>query len=305
MKPETYLPVIKAALKEDAAARDITSIAVFGNGGGQRRGFLIAREALVISGLDVVRDVFRAVSRNTQFVTGYANGARVKKGERFAEIKGFASDLLRAERTALNFLQHLSGIATLTRRFVEKVKPYRSAILDTRKTLPGLRYLEKRAVVDGGGKNHRMNLSDQYLIKDNHIDACGGIREAIGRVKGAHKDQRPKTKDQRPFIEVEARNLVEVRQALEEGVDIIILDNMKIDQIRKAVKLVNNVHVGAYSYTPLLEVSGGVNLENVRKIAQTGVSRISIGALTHSAPAVDIAFEIEDVSKVDKSQMQM
>ncbi|MBI2340466.1 MAG: carboxylating nicotinate-nucleotide diphosphorylase [Deltaproteobacteria bacterium] len=282
--------LIRKALEEDAAARDITGIAVFGNGGGRARGFLVARQELVISGLDVARDVFLSVSKDTRVVTGYGNGAHVKKGERLAEAAGFVSDLLRAERTALNFLQHLSGIATLTSLFVEKVKPYRCSILDTRKTIPGLRFLEKRAVVDGGGKNHRMNLADQYLIKDNHIDACGGIREAIQRVKF----QIPNSKSQTgKLIEVEARNLVEVRQALEEGADIILLDNMKLPQIRKAVKLAHNSEIRAYGGTPLLEVSGGVNLKNVRKIAQTGVSRISIGALTHSAPAVDIAFDIE------------
>ena len=284
------LRLIKEALLEDQVTADMTSRAVFGNGeavpgggrGGQGRGFLVARQELVISGLDVARDVFYAVSKEIKFVTGYNNGASVKKGERIAEVTGFVSDLLKAERVALNFIQHLSGIATSTHRFVEQVRPYRCSILDTRKTTPGLRLLEKRAVVDGGGKNHRMNLADQYLIKDNHIDACGGIREAIRRVKSETRNPKPET---RKIIEVEARNLVEVRQALEEGVDIILLDNMKLDQIRKAVKLVKG--------ECLLEVSGGVNLKNVRKIAQTGVSRISIGALTHSAPAVDIAFDLE------------
>ncbi len=273
--------LIKIALKEDAASRDITSRTVFGKGGGVKSGFLIAKEPLILSGLDVARAVFLEVSNKTKFVSGYANGASVKKGERIAKISGLISDLLAAERVALNFLQHLSGIATLTRRFVEKIKPYRSSLLDTRKTTPGLRLLEKRAVVDGGGKNHRMNLAEHYLIKDNHIAACRNMREAIKRVKQICRGK----PGVRPLIEVEAHNLREVKVALQERVDIILLDNMSLFQIRKAVALAKGKSV--------LEVSGGVNLKNVRKIAQIGVSRISIGALTHSAPAVDISFEIE------------
>lgn len=276
MNQKEITRLIAQSLGEDGVKKDITSIAVFGNGGGHRIGYLIAKGPLVLSGMDVARQVFREVSPSTRFVGCYEDGAHVERNARIARVQGFVSDLLRAERVALNFLQYLSGVATLTYKFVQRVKPYRCRILDTRKTHPGLRMLEKKAVRDGGGTNHRMNLSDEYLIKDNHIAVCGGIREAIRRVK--------EVAGRRP-IEVEARHLREVKQALEERVDIILLDNMKLSQIRKAVKLAHG--------KCLLEVSGGVNLRNVRKIAQTGVSRISIGALTHSAPAVDISFKIE------------
>ncbi|MDO8520182.1 MAG: carboxylating nicotinate-nucleotide diphosphorylase [Deltaproteobacteria bacterium] len=267
--------LIRDALNEDRAKQDITSRAIFGRGGPRRTGFLLAKENLVLSGLDVARDVFTAVSRKTRVISGYSNGARVKKGERLARVEGNIADLLSAERVALNFLQHLSGVATLTRKFVEEIRPCRAAILDTRKTTPGLRGLEKRAVLHGGGKNHRMNLSDQFLIKDNHIEAAGGIRQAVRQVKKVVRGK---------LIEIEAKNLREVAAALDEGVDIILLDNMSLAQIKKAVKIVRG--------RCTLEVSGGVNLKNVRKIAKTGVDRISIGFLTHSAPAVDISFEI-------------
>lgn len=286
--------IIKEALLEDGADNDITSLAIFGNSKTVKVGYLTAKEALVVSGLDVARDVFHTVSKKIRFITGYANGAFVKKGERIAKVEGNISDLLRAERVALNFLQHLSGVATLTHQFVEEVKPYRCRILDTRKTTPGLRLLEKKAVKDGGGENHRMNLSDQFLIKDNHIAACGGVREAIRKVQIPPHPPLQKGGRGGFFIEIEARNLREVREAMEEGADIILLDNMKLPQIRKAIQITKNL-VGAYGPTPLLEVSGGVSLKNVRKIAQTGVARISIGALTHSAPAVDISFEIPNL----------
>ncbi len=269
--------LIESALKEDGADCDITSLAIFGKTKTPAIGYLLAKEQMILSGLDVARDVFHAVSRKIKFVSGYANGGLVESGERIAKVEGNISDLLRAERVALNFLQRLSGIATLTHQFVAAIKPYRCKILDTRKTTPGLRLLEKRAVHDGGGVNHRMSLSDQFLIKDNHIAACGGISEAIRKIKSGNRNEK--------LIEVEAKNLHEVCEALEEGVDILLLDNMSLSQIRKAVKLVRK--------RCLLEVSGGVNLKNVRKIAQTGVERISIGALTHSAPAVDISFEID------------
>lgn len=269
--------LIQAALKEDRVDRDVTSRAIFGKNGGRRVGYLTAKENLVLSGLDVAREVFMTVSKKTRVISGYSNGAQVKKGERLARVEGDIANLLAAERVALNFLQHLSGVATLTRQFVDTIKPRRAAILDTRKTTPGLRVLEKRAVLHGGGKNHRMNLSDQFLIKDNHIEAVGGIAKAIRLVGAGSKPART--------IEVEAKNLYEVADALKEGVDIILLDNMKLPQIKKAVKMAKG--------RCALEVSGGVNLKTVRKIAQTGVSRISIGALTHSAPAVDISFEIE------------
>ncbi len=281
--------LICQALDEDGASCDITSLAIFGKKSRLTHGFLVAKQNLVLSGIDVARDVFYHVSKKIRFVSGYSNGAQVKKGERLARVEGPIADLLRAERVALNFLQHLSGVATLTHQFVEKIKPYSAAILDTRKTTPGLRYLEKRAVVNGGGHNHRFNLSDQYLIKDNHIAACGGVSQAIRCVQSNSPRSplilRGGGKGKRLYlIEVEVCNLSQLKEALLENPDIILLDNMTLLQIRQAVKLTRG-------QCPL-EVSGGVNLKNVRKIAQTGVSRISIGALTHSAPAVDMSFEV-------------
>lgn len=271
--------IVKIALKEDIPQKDITSIAVFGNGGGIKEGIITARQNLVLSGLSAAQKVFHAVSGNTRFVKFFRDGDFVKKGKAIARVKGFVSDILAAERTALNFLSHLSGIATLTQKFVACVKPHHCRIMDTRKTVPGLRELEKTAVFHGGGENHRMNLSDGYLVKDNHISACGGVKEAIRRVKAAKGPTIRKK-----IIEIEAKKLSEVREAVEEGVDIILLDNMTVGQVRKAVEMVGG--------RCLIEVSGNVNLKTVRKIAETGVSRISIGALTHSAPAVDISLEI-------------
>lgn len=277
---------ILEALKEDRVDNDITSLAIFGKKKTEVTGFLVAKQNLVLSGIDIARDVFHAVSSKVNFISEYHNGAHIKKGERIAKVVGSVADILRAERVALNFLQHLSGVATLTNQFVEKIKPYSSAILDTRKTIPGLRDLEKRAVVHGGGKNHRMNLSDQFLIKDNHIAACGSVSKAIQKIVGAALAL---PSNNRPLIEVEVTNLIQLREALAEKPDIILLDNMTIAQIKQAVKL---VRVGAHGRAPLLEVSGGVNLNTVRKIASTGVDRISIGCLTHSVSAVDISLEI-------------
>lgn len=292
-KQNQYSALIKQALQEDFAHKDITSQAVFGKGGRLTDGFLVARQDLVLSGLGVALEVFRQVSPKAKLMRYFRDGDWVQKGKRIAKVRGLISNLLSAERVALNFVQHLSGIATLTQQFVREVKPHPCRVLDTRKTLPGLRALEKQAVVDGGGENHRMNLSDMYLIKDNHIVACGGIREAIGKVKNVARSS-PALRSfsgggslvaRKILIEVEAKDLREVGEACEVGVDIILLDNMKVAQIRKAVELVDG--------RCLLEVSGGVNLKSVKKIAQTGVSRISIGALTHSAAAADIAFDIE------------
>lgn len=282
MDRKHYKALIKLALKEDRVHKDITSNAVFADGGGMAKGYLIAKQELVISGLILARMVFSEVSPDISFVTAYNDGAVIKKGERIAKVEGHISDLLRAERVALNFLQYLSGIATLTRKFIQEVKPYPCKVMGTRKTMPGLRVLAKKAIRDGGGTNHRMDLSDMYIIKDNHIEACKGVKPAIQKVK-AHR--RSHKSDHPLLIEVEARNLNEVQIALEEGADMILLDNMSLPTIRKAVKLAHG--------RCLLEVSGGVNLKNVREIAKTGVQRISIGLLTHSVHAADIAFDIE------------
>ena len=273
--------LVKQALREDIPEVDVTSRAIFGKKGEHATANILAKQNLVVSGLDVAACVFKTMSQKTKISFSRRNGDVVKKGSVLAKISGNISDILASERVALNFLQHLSGVATLTNHFVEKVKPYRVRILDTRKTTPGLRLLEKRAVVHGGGFNHRMSLSDMHLIKDNHIFACGDLQLAVKKIQDYEKKN---SKGKKRLIEVEADYLPQVREAFEAGADIVLLDNMTLAQIRKAVTLVKG--------QCLLEVSGGVNLKNVRKFAATGVSRISIGALTHSAPAVDISLEI-------------
>lgn len=278
--------LIDLALAEDAPETDITSVAVFGKEGPIVTGILLAKENMMLSGLDIACQVFFKVSKKIKVMRLKQDGNPLKKGDIIAKVKGPVSQLLTAERVALNFLQHLSGVATLTNQFVQLARPHKAAILDTRKTIPGLRVLEKKAVRDGRGENHRMTLSDMYLIKDNHVEASGGIHPAIEKAK-AH---RAKSKNKKTPIEIETRNLKEVSEALEAGVEMILLDNMSLADIKKAVKLVQNV--GTHGRAPLLEISGGVNLKTVKQLAATGVDRISIGALTHSVKASDISFEI-------------
>lgn len=281
MKNNTLTQIVQSALDEDAPAGDITSEAIFPGGGEIKRAYFVAKQNLMLSGISVAEMTLKMTSPKIKIDWLKKEGAFLKKGTIFGRLLGPAGALLQAERVALNFLQHLSGIATLTRQYVDAGKPYRAKILDTRKTIPGLRLLEKEAVVHGGGTNHRMNLSVDYLIKDNHIAACGDIGQTIRAIK----EHRHKVKGKNFTIEVEVKNLRELKEALLEKPDIILLDNMNLGQIRKAVKINNG--------QALLEVSGGVNLKTVRKIAATGVSRISIGRLTHSAPAADISLEIE------------
>ncbi len=273
--------LVKLALKEDAPHGDITSLAIFKDGGAIKKAYLVAKQDLVLSGLSVADLVFEKTHSKIKINWLQKEGAFLKKGTIFGRLQGPVGALLKAERVALNFLQHLSGIATLTNHYVKAIKPYPAKILDTRKTIPGLRVLEKEAVVHGGGTNHRMNLSVDYLIKDNHIAACGDIRQTIRAIK----EHRKKNKVKNFMIEIEVKNLTEFKESLTENPDIILLDNMGLAQIRKAV-VINKKRT-------ILEVSGGVNLKTVRKIASTGVARISIGRLTHSAPAVDISLEIE------------
>jgi nicotinate-nucleotide pyrophosphorylase (carboxylating) len=211
------------------------------------------------------------------------DGSRVKKGKVIARVAGYAKDILAGERTALNFIQHLSGIATLTAMYVRKVQGTKAKILDTRKTLPGLRALEKYAVKCGGGHNHRMNLEDMALVKDNHI---GAVRDIGGAVKRIRK-YRPSVK-----VEVECDTLEQVDEALEAGADIIMLDNMSPAEARRAV---SKAKKSRGKKAPEFEVSGGVTLETVAEYARTGCDRISVGALTHSAPALDISLDIKDI----------
>ena len=296
---EAVLPLIIAALKEDVGARDLTSSAIIPKEH-QAKGDLIVRQEGIVAGLQVAEWVFTQTDSRIRFKPMVPDGSRVFPGKVVAFVEGPARGILAAERTALNFLGHLSGVASLTRLFVEKVKRYRVQILDTRKTTPGLRLLEKYAVAAGGGAPHRMGLYDQVLIKDNHLQLVGGLVEAV---------QEARTKLQKDsVIEVEVNDLRQFRLALSAQADIVLLDNMKLADIQEAVRLRNAVGRGAPAprhflgskegaasvarYRPLLEVSGGVTLATVEAIAAAGVDRISIGALTHSAPALNVALEL-------------
>ncbi len=237
---------------------------------------LVARESFVVAGVrDVAAEVFFLQNPEIQCTAAVEDGEGVVSGDILLSVSGPVVDLLKAERVALNLLQRLSGIASLTSRFVEKTKLYPVRVTDTRKTTPGLRVLEKYAVRVGGGYNHRFNLSDGVLIKDNHIAACGSVTRAVERVR----ESIPHTLK----IEVETDTLAQVRECLEIGVDIIMLDNMELATMREAVAMISGA--------ALVEASGGVNLETVAGIAATGVDIISIGALTHSAPACDIGMD--------------
>ncbi len=270
--------LVKFDLEEDLCQGDITCrclIPVQATGKAQ----IIAKEEFILGGIDVAALVFHTLNPEVTFERCFEDGERISATKTIATLRGKLTDLLTGERVALNFLQHLSGIATLTRRFVDAVKDYKIKILDTRKTTPGLRTLEKYAVRVGGGSNHRFCLSDGLLIKDNHIRACGGITQAMQRAKS----NIPPTLR----IEVEVKSLEEVEEAVEAGAEIIMLDNMSLDSIEAAVKLIDK--------RASIEASGGVTLKNVGEIARAGVDFISIGALTHSARAVDISMELTEV----------
>jgi nicotinate-nucleotide pyrophosphorylase (carboxylating) len=269
--------MVRVALSEDSGGGDITTRRLFSRAV-KAKGAIIVKQQAIIAGLPAARAVFQAVDQTVRFRPRVREGARVEQGKIIATLSGDGRSLLAGERVALNFLQHLSGVATLTRRFVDAVQGTQAVILDTRKTIPGLRLLEKYAVRMGGGHNHRMNLGDGILIKDNHIALAGGLRSAVQ----AAKQQIGRTR-RRP-IEVEATTLDEVQEAVAAGAEIILLDNMPVATIKEAVLL-----IGTRAKT---EVSGGVHLQNVRELAATGVDAISIGALTHSAPAVDLSLEV-------------
>jgi nicotinate-nucleotide pyrophosphorylase (carboxylating) len=274
--------IAAGSLSEDVGRGDVTSRAVV-KSGQQARGNFMAKQEIVLAGLEVSDAVFMHLDPYLQIETTAGDGDVVQAGKVFARVVGEAQMLLAAERVALNFLQHLSGIATLTRKYVEAVAGTNAKIVDTRKTAPGLRALEKYAVSVGGGHNHRMGLDDGVLIKDNHIALVGGVGEAVRRVKESaghlHK------------IEVEVATLDQVKEALAAKADILLLDNMTPELIRQAVQLVEAQEPG--ERRTLLEASGGITLANVRAYADTGVDMFSIGALTHSAPAVDISFKIK------------
>jgi nicotinate-nucleotide pyrophosphorylase (carboxylating) len=274
------LRIVKIALAEDVGSGDVTTRATVPENV-PAIAKMIAREPMVIGGLSVAEKTFLEVSPNLRIERISSDGKRIEKGETLLKVEGSARAILTAERVALNFVQRLSGIATLTAQFVEAVKGTRAKILDTRKTTPGLRLLEKYAVACGGGQNHRIGLFDMVLIKDNHLVALrseppNAIEAAVRRAR----EKFPKLK-----VEVEADTPAQVEQALFAGADVILLDNMSLEEMRAAVFYVNG--------RAKLEASGGVNLETVRAIAETGVDFVSVGALTHSARAVDVALDFE------------
>ena len=267
--------LIRLALEEDIGAGDVTTDALI-EPEHVSTAVIFAKESLVLAGLRVAQEVFTTLDPAMSFDTTFQDGDRVETGDEILTAYGKLQALLTGERTALNFLQRLSGIATITRQYVDRVAGFNVRLTDTRKTIPGWRRLEKYAVKIGGAYNHRFGLYDGILIKDNHIVACGGISEAVDRIR----NNQPQLLE----IEVEASDLNQVKEALESGVDIIMLDNMDLNDVQKAVSLVDG--------RALVEVSGGVTLDTLAEVANTGVDIISIGALTHSARAVDISMRV-------------
>lgn len=271
--------LIDLALAEDLGAGDVTS-QYFIPADRRARAFITARRDGVISGIGLAARVFEKVDPTLLVEILIDDGSRVSAGALLLRVEGSARSILGAERTALNFAQRLSGVATLTARYVDAVKGTGVRILDTRKTTPGYRLLEKKAVVDGGGRNHRMNLHDRAMVKDNHLVTEGGVAAIQAAIR--------QLKNDKPSIEVEleADRLDQVREFLAlDGVDHILLDNMSLDDLREAVAMRGE------RTTPMFEASGGVTLETIRDIAATGVDFISVGALTHSAPALDIGLD--------------
>jgi nicotinate-nucleotide pyrophosphorylase (carboxylating) len=271
---------VQAALTEDVGDGDVTTLATIPEIA-TARAAMIAREPLTVAGLEFAKAAFRELAPAVQIERAARDGQRVEARAVLLRVNGTARALLTAERVALNFVQRLSGIATLTARFVEAIQGTGAQILDTRKTTPGWRRFEKYAVTCGGGRNHRFGLYDQVLIKDNHLAALRDEKpNAIAAAVARARANWPKLQ-----VEVEADRLEQVAQAVEAGADIILLDNMSSEQLRAAVKLVAG--------RARTEASGGVNLQTVRAIAESGVDFISVGALTHSARAVDIALDFE------------
>jgi nicotinate-nucleotide pyrophosphorylase (carboxylating) len=274
LDPALYREIVRRALAEDLGWGDVTTEAVVPSEL-RARGIILVKSACVIAGLDVAAEAFSQLDPGCVFERKRKDGDRCEPNDIVAEVRGEAASMLTAERTALNFLQRLSGIATLTRRFVD-ASGGTITVLDTRKTTPTLRALEKYAVRAGGGTNHRGGLDDGVLIKDNHVRLAGGVAEAVKRMKAG---------DPEMPIEVEAQSLEQVDAAIAAGADLILVDNLPIDAIREAVKRVSG--------RAKIELSGGVTLDRIPELARTGANYVSVGALTHSAPAADLSFELE------------
>lgn len=274
---EAALKLIDLALIEDIADGDITTDNLI-PASEQRKAKMVAKADGVIAGLQIAEKVFRKLDPHLLWKEKIADGEKAKKGDVIVEFEGTYRALLTGERTALNFLQRMSGIATMSNRYAEEVRDYKTTILDTRKTLPGFRLLDKYAVKAGGASNHRIGLYDMVMIKDNHIEVAGGIAQAVNEI-------RPRIAEGIK-IEVETTNLQQVQEALNAGADIIMLDNMDNASIKQAVDLIAG--------RAKTEASGNMTIERLRQVAATGVDFISIGALTHSVAALDISQRIED-----------
>lgn len=272
--PPSVIEVIHHSLQEDIGHGDITTSFLIPEKSKSKARY-VAKEHFVLAGLPFVEKLFCIIDFSTALKFFCRDGSTVMKGDVIAELSGRTHSILKGERVSLNILQRLSGIATLTSKYVEKLKGLKTKITDTRKTTPCLRFMEKYAVRVGGGYNHRFGLYDGILIKDNHILASGGIQKAIRAAKKAHHLS---------MVEVEVGNLRELKDAIREGANIVMLDNMSLHDLREAVKIARG--------RVLLEASGNIRLENVREVAETGIDLISIGALTHSAVAVDISLKI-------------
>jgi len=274
LDPGLYREIVRRALAEDLGWGDVTTEATVA-AGLKARGVVLAKSPCVIAGVDVAAEAFRQLDPAVVFSVRKGDGSSCSPGDVVAEVSGSAASMLTAERTALNLMQRMTGIATMTRQYVDATGGH-ITILDTRKTTPTLRALEKYAVRAGGGTNHRAGLDDGILIKDNHIRLAGGLAEAVRRMKAA---------DQEMPIEVEAQSLDQVDEAIQSGADVILLDNLTTDQIKDALARIAG--------RAKVEISGGVTLERIPELARTGADYVSIGALTHSAPAADLSFELE------------
>jgi len=289
----SQLFTVKEALREDIGKKDITSELIIPKGK-KVSATIITRQTCVVCGLDIAREAFKARDKMIKFTPLAQDGRLLKNGGVLARIQGKAGSILAAERVALNYLSLLSGIATETYTFLKAARPYKVKILDTRKTIPGLRQLQKYAVRIGGGYNHRMSLSDMVLIKDNHIKITKSAHRQITGIINLVKEARRKA-GKKIKIEIEVRNLREFREALKAAPDIIMLDNMKVSDIKRVVKIrrlmTKGYPLSATRY-PLLEASGGITLKSINKIASTGIDMISVGALTHSVKSIDMSLEI-------------
>jgi nicotinate-nucleotide pyrophosphorylase (carboxylating) len=285
LDPALYRETVRRALAEDLGWGDVTTEATV-DAFLHARGIILAKSDCVIAGLDVAAETFRQLDPGAIFTSKVVDGARCTPGAVVAEVRGSAAAMLTAERTALNFLQRLSGIASITRRYVDAAGGT-ITVLDTRKTTPTLRVLEKYAVRAGGGTNHRAGLDDGILIKDNHIRLGGGVAEVVRKMKAARQEM---------SIEVEAQSLQQVDEAVAAGADLILVDNLPIEDVREAVRRIAG--------RAKIEVSGGVTLDRIPELSRTGAHYVSIGALTHSAPAADLSFELERDDQAPGSSTQ-